>query len=46
MNYFDLNDLAQNLIVIGLFAVETILYFVYKRKLMGGHLLESLKNNK
>ena len=46
MNYYELNDLVQNLTVIGLFTVETILYFVYKRKLMGGHLLESLKNNK
>jgi UDP-N-acetylmuramyl pentapeptide phosphotransferase/UDP-N-acetylglucosamine-1-phosphate transferase len=44
MNYYELNDLIQNLTVIGLFAVETILYFIYKRKLMGGHLLESLKN--
>ena len=46
MNYYELNDLVQNLTVIGLFTVETILYFIYKRKLMGGHLLESLKNNK
>ena len=46
MNYYELNDLIQNLTVIGLFTVETILYFIYKRKLMGGHLLESLKNNK
>ncbi len=47
MNYYDLNDLAQNLIIITLFVIETVLYFVYKRKLMGGHLLESLisKNN-
>jgi UDP-N-acetylmuramyl pentapeptide phosphotransferase/UDP-N-acetylglucosamine-1-phosphate transferase len=44
LNYYQVNDLIQNLIVIGLFAVETVLYFVYKRKLMGGHLLESLKN--
>jgi UDP-N-acetylmuramyl pentapeptide phosphotransferase/UDP-N-acetylglucosamine-1-phosphate transferase len=43
LNYYQVNDLIQNLIVIGLFAVETVLYFVYKRKLMGGHLLESLK---
>lgn len=46
INYYELNDLVQNLTVIGLFTVETILYFIYKRKLMGGHLLESLKNNK
>ena len=46
VNYYELNDLVQNLTVIGLFTVETILYFIYKRKLMGGHLLESLKNNK
>ncbi len=46
MNYYELNDLVQNLTVIGLFTVETVLYFIYKRKLMGGHLLESLKNNK
>ena len=44
MNYYDVNDLIQNLTVIGLFSVETVLYFIYKRKLMGGHLLESLKN--
>ena len=44
MNYYDVNDLVQNLTIIGLFSLETILYFVYKRKLMGGHLLESLKN--
>ena len=44
MNYYEINDLIQNLTVIGLFSLETILYFVYKRKLMGGHLLESLKN--
>jgi UDP-N-acetylmuramyl pentapeptide phosphotransferase/UDP-N-acetylglucosamine-1-phosphate transferase len=44
LNYYQVNDLIQNLTVIGLFAVETVLYFVYKRKLMGGHLLESLKN--
>ena len=46
MNYFDLNDLLQNLIVIGMFAIETVLYFVYKRKLMGGHLLEFLREKK
>ena len=44
LNYYEINDLIQNLTVIGLFSVETILYFIYKRKLMGGHLLESLKN--
>lgn len=44
LNFYDVNDLVQNLIVISLFSVETILYFIYKRKLMGGHLLESLKN--
>lgn len=44
MNYYDVNDLIQNLTVIGLFSVETVLYFIYKRRLMGGHLLESLKN--
>lgn len=46
MNYYDINDLIQNLTVIGLFTVETVLYFVYKRKLMGGHLLEFLKEKK
>lgn len=44
LNYYEVNDLIQNLSVIGLFSLETVLYFVYKRKLMGGHLLESLKN--
>ena len=44
LNYYEVNDLIQNLTVIGLFSVETVLYFIYKRKLMGGHLLESLKN--
>ena len=44
MNYYDVNDLIQNLTIIGLFSVETVLYFIYKRRLMGGHLLESLKN--
>ena len=44
MNYYDINDLLQNLTVIGLFSVETVLYFIYKRKLMGGHLIENLKN--
>ena len=44
MNYYKVNDLIQNLTVIGLFSVETLVYFLYKRKLMGGHLIESLKN--
>jgi UDP-N-acetylmuramyl pentapeptide phosphotransferase/UDP-N-acetylglucosamine-1-phosphate transferase len=44
MNYYEINDLLQNLTVIGLFSVETVLYFIYKRKLMGGHLIENLKN--
>jgi UDP-N-acetylmuramyl pentapeptide phosphotransferase/UDP-N-acetylglucosamine-1-phosphate transferase len=44
LNFYQVNDLVQNIVVISLFTVETIVYFIYKRKLMGGHLLESLKN--
>ena len=43
LNFYKVGDLTQNIVVISLFTVETIVYFVYKRKLMGGHLLESLK---
>ena len=43
LNYYKVGDLTQIVVVISLFTVETIVYFVYKRKLMGGHLLESLK---
>lgn len=46
LNNYKVNELAQNLIVIGLFAIEITLYFIYKRKLMGGHLLECLKGEK
>jgi UDP-N-acetylmuramyl pentapeptide phosphotransferase/UDP-N-acetylglucosamine-1-phosphate transferase len=46
LNYYKVGDLTQNIIVITLFVVEVVLYFVYKRKLMGGHLLESLKEKK
>lgn len=43
LNFYKVGDLAQNIIIITLFVIETIIYFVYKRKLMGGHLLESIK---
>jgi UDP-N-acetylmuramyl pentapeptide phosphotransferase/UDP-N-acetylglucosamine-1-phosphate transferase len=46
LNYYKVGDLTQNIIVITLFVIEVVLYFVYKRKLMGGHLLESLKEKK
>ena len=44
LNFYKVGDLTQNLVVISLFVAEVILYFYFKRKLMGGHLLESLKN--
>lgn len=44
LNFYKVGDLTQNLVIITLFVAEVFLYFFYKRKMMGGHLLESLKN--
>lgn len=44
LNFYKVGDLTQNIVIISLFVVETVAYFIYKRKLMGGHLLESLKD--
>lgn len=46
LNFYKVGDLVQNLVVIGLVIVEVFVYLIYKRKLMGGHLLDSLKDKK
>ncbi len=44
LNFYQVGDLIQNIVVIVLFAIEVFLYFFFKRRMMGGHLLESLRN--